>query len=91
MKQNIAQITIGLNLIVDHQKSAIYLKNVVDLVLIQMIAIEIENVIVRENEVTEIENVLQELVIGVNMSVLQVKQIIIFVVYLNNNLKFHKI
>lgn len=78
MKQNIAQITIGLNLIVGHQKSAIYLKNVVDLVLIQMIAIEIENVIVRENAVTEIENVLQELVIGVNMLVLQVKQITIF-------------
>lgn len=74
MKQNIVQITIGLNLIVDHQKSVIYLKNAVDLVLIQMIAIGIENVIVRENEMTEIENVLQELVIGVNMSVLQVKQ-----------------
>lgn len=69
---------IGLNLIVDRQKSVIYLKNVVDLVLIQMIAIGIENVIVRENEVTEIENVLQELVIGVNMSVLQVKQFILF-------------
>lgn len=75
MKLNIALITIGLNPIVDHPKSVInQLKNVVDLVQIQMIATEIENVIVKENEVTEIENVLQELVIGVSMSVLQVRQ-----------------